>query len=156
MNSQYAMRQARGRRAPRYKTVNHAGLAKCDKPGKKPCNNKNKTGKSCGKSDRQANEINEMKLSPKARRYVGKIVRHANVVRAGSPQLGRSDAAYLLGVIDTDVGILRSKGVFNGQREAEQVRDAVLREVLRNPYVVTTGPQRVRLHAHTTRAYRDF
>ena len=95
-------------------------------------------------------------LSAKARRHAERIIQHANDVRNGSAQLTRTDAAYVLGVIDTDVGILRSKGVFAGQREADRAREYVLREVLQNPGALTQGLQGVQLRAHDKRAYRDF
>lgn len=149
MDSQYNMRQARGRRAPCYKKVDRthrpASAAVTKSPPATP------TPTQVGRR-RDASPP----LSARARTFATKITKHANAVRDGSAVLRQSDAAYLLGVIDADIGILRSKRILTTDREAQQVRSCVLREVLRNPGAVTEGPQRVHLEAHTKRAYRDF
>ena len=91
------------------------------------------------------------KLTPKMNRFAKKIIAHANAVRGGSNSLTKTDATYLLGVIDCDIGILQSKKIFN-EKESLQLRTHVMGTIFANPSLLS----QVRLRAHDKRAYRDF
>ena len=84
-------------------------------------------------------------------RYAQKIIAHANEVREGAQRLTKTDATYLMGVIDCDVAILYSKRIFN-QEESVRLRAHVVRSVLANPSLL----RQIRLRAYDKRAYRDF
>lgn len=164
MNSQYAMRAAKTRAVPRYKKVDRAapgpsgkGAAKGTGKGaapKGPPNGAAPKGPPNGAAFKGAKPIART-MTRKMNQYADRVVRHANAVREGSASLSRTDAAYLLGVMDADLGILRSKGTFTAM-EVARLRDHVVTSVLANPSLVLEGPGRVNLRAHEKPAYRDF